>query len=66
MTLAVTFQFRGKSEVHKRVVSSMKIDGEGSLILYDKHRDIIDNLTIAELRDLSIESEFTQAVRTAS
>jgi hypothetical protein len=66
MTLSVTFQFRGRSEIHKRLVSSMKIDGEGSLILYDKDRRISENLTIAELKDLSIESEFTQAVRTAS
>jgi hypothetical protein len=66
MTLAVTFQFRGKNEVQKRVVSSMKIDGKGALILYDKYRGITENLTLAELKDFSIESEFTRAVRTAS
>lgn len=56
MTLLVTFRFRGKSEVQKRMVSSIKIDGKGHLILYDKDRRIIENLTVAKLRDISIES----------
>ena len=38
MTLVVTFQFRGTNEVHKRMASCIKIDGKGSLILYDKNR----------------------------
>ena len=66
MPLTVTFRLRGKNEVQKRVVSSMKIDGKGALILYDKYRGITENLTLAELRDLSIESELRRAVRTAS
>ena len=66
MTLVVTFRLRGKSEVQKRVVSSMKIDGKGALILYDKDRGITENLTLAELRDLSIESVRSRAARTAS
>ena len=56
MTLVVTFRFRGKSEVQKRIASSIKIDGKGHLILYDKDRRIIENLTVAGLRDISIES----------
>jgi hypothetical protein len=66
MTFVVTFQLRGKNEVQKRVVSNMKIDGKGALILYDQYRGITENLTLAELRDLTIESEFTREVRTAS
>jgi hypothetical protein len=64
MTFVVTFRFRGKSEVQKRVVSGMKIDGNGTLILYDL--GITESLTLAELRDLSIESVRSRAVRTAS
>jgi hypothetical protein len=66
MTLVVTFRFRGKSEVQKRVVSGIKIDGKGALILHDKDRGITENLTFAELRDLSIESVRSGAARTAS
>ncbi len=66
MTFVVTFRFRGKSEVQKRMASSMKIDGRGTLILYDKNRDITENLTLAELRDLSIESVRSRAARNAS
>jgi len=66
MTFAVTFRFRGKSEVQKRVVSSMKIDGKGAMILYDKYRGIAENLTLAELTDLSIESVCARATRAAS
>ena len=54
------------SEVQKRVVSGMKIDGKGAMILYDKDRGITENLTLAELRDLSIESVRSRAARTAS
>jgi len=66
MTFVVTFRFRGKSEVQKRMASSMKIDGRGTLILYDKNRGITENLTLAELRDLSIESVRSRAARNAS
>jgi len=66
VTLVVTFRFRGKSEVQKRVVSSITIDGRGHLILYDKDRCIIENLKGAELTDVSIESVRNQAARTAS
>jgi hypothetical protein len=66
MTFVVTFRFRDKSEVHKRVVTSIKIDGKGALILYDKDRRITENLTLAELRDVSIESVRSRAARTAS
>jgi hypothetical protein len=66
MTFVVTFRFRGMSEVQKRVVSGMKIDGKGAMILYDKDRGITENLTLAELRDLSIESVRSRAARTAS
>jgi hypothetical protein len=65
MTFVVTFRFRGKSEVQKRVVSSIEIDGKGALILYDKD-GITENLTLAELRDVSIESVRSRAARTAS
>ena len=65
MTFVVTFRFRGKSEVQKRVVRSIKIDGKGALILYDKD-GITENLTLAELRDVSIESVRSRAARTAS
>src|SRR5258708_21087094 len=61
VTFVVTFRFRGKSEVQKRVVRSIKIDGKGALILYDKDRGITENLTLAELRDLSIESVRTRS-----
>ena len=66
MTFAVTFRFRGKSEVQKRVVSGMKIDGKGAMILYGQYRGITENLTLAELRDVSIESVGSRAIRTAS
>ena len=66
VTFVVTFRFRGKSEVQKRVVRSIKIDGKGTLILYDKDGGITENLTLAELRDLSIESVRSRAARTAS
>jgi hypothetical protein len=66
MTFVVTFRFRGKGEVQKRVVSGLKIDGKGALILYDKDLGITESLTLAELRDLSIESVRSRAVRTAS
>jgi hypothetical protein len=49
MTLVVTFRFRSESEVHKRLASSLKIDGQGALILYDKNRGILENLTISEI-----------------
>jgi hypothetical protein len=65
MTFVVTFQLRGKNEVHKRRVSSMKIDGKGALILYDKDRSIIENLTLAEVTQLSIEAERGRAARNA-
>jgi hypothetical protein len=61
----VTFRFRGKSEVQKRVVRSIRIDGKGALILDDKD-GITENLTLAELRDVSIESVRSRAARTAS
>ena len=64
MTFVVTFRFRGKSEVQKRVVSGMKIDGNGTLILYDL--GITESLTLAELRDLSIDSIRSRAARAAS
>jgi hypothetical protein len=54
------------SEVQKRVVSGMKIDGKGAMILYGQYRGITENLTLAELRDVSIESVGSRAVRTAS
>jgi hypothetical protein len=66
MTLVVTFRLRGKNETHKRRASSMKIDGKGALVLYDKDRSIIENLTLAELSDLFIESVRSQAARNAS
>jgi hypothetical protein len=66
MTLEVTFRLRGKNEVHKRRASSLKIDGKGALILYDKDRGIIENLTLAELSHLSIESVRSRAARSAS
>jgi hypothetical protein len=62
----VTFQFRSKNEVHKRMASSMKIDGKGSLILYDKNLGVIENLILAELSDLSIESVRSRAARSDS
>jgi hypothetical protein len=65
MTLVVTFRLRGKNEVHTRRASSMKIDGKGALILYDKDRRIIENLTLAELSHLSIESVRSRAARSA-
>jgi hypothetical protein len=34
----------------------MRIDGKGNLILYDKERRILENLTLAELSGLFIES----------
>jgi hypothetical protein len=49
------FAVRSESEVHKRLASSLKIDGQGALILYDKNRGILENVTISELSDLSIE-----------
>ena len=61
MTLVVTYRFRGKSAVQKRIVSSIKIDGKGHLILYDKDRRIMENLTVAQLRDISIEFLRSQA-----
>ena len=66
MTFIVTFRFRGKSAVEKRRASSMKIDGKGSLILYDKDRTIIENLTLADLNDFSIESVRSRTARSAS
>jgi predicted ribosome quality control (RQC) complex YloA/Tae2 family protein len=66
MTFVVTFQFRGKREVHKRLASSLKIDGQGALILYDKNRGILENLTISELSDLSIEPVRSRAARSGS
>ena len=66
MTLVVTFRFRDQSEVQKRMANSMKIDGKGTLILYDKNRGIIENLTLAELSDISIESVPSRAARGAS
>jgi hypothetical protein len=66
MTFVVTFRLRGESEVQKRQASSMKIDGKGSLILYDKDRGVVENLTLAELDDLSIESARGQATRGSS
>jgi hypothetical protein len=66
MMFLVTFRFHGNIEVHKRMASSMKIDGKGSLILYDKNRSIIENLTLGELSDLSVESVRSRAARGAS
>jgi hypothetical protein len=66
MTLVVTFRLRGKNETQKRRASSIKIDGKGALILYDKDRSIIENLTLAELSDLFIESVHSRAARNAS
>jgi hypothetical protein len=65
MTLVVTFRFRGESEIHKRLASSLKIDGRGALILYDKNRGILENLTIGALSDLSIEPVRSRAARSA-
>jgi len=65
MTFVVTFRFRSKSEVHKRMASSTKIDGKGSLILYDKNRGVIETLTIGELSDLFIGSVRCRAARGA-
>jgi hypothetical protein len=57
MTFVVTFRFRGKTEVQeRRLASSLKIDGKGALILYDKNRGIMDNLMLGELSDFSIEA----------
>ena len=64
--IVVTFRFRGKSEIQKHMVSGIKIDGKGHLILYDNDRRIIENLTVAELRDISIESVRSLVSRTAS
>ena len=65
MTFVLTFRFRGKSEVQKRMASSMKVDGKGSLILYDKNRGVIETLTIGELSDLFIGSVRSRAARGA-
>jgi hypothetical protein len=53
------------SEFQKRVVSRMKTDGK-ALVLYYKDRGITENLTLAELRDLSIDSVRSRATRAAS
>jgi hypothetical protein len=66
MTLVVTFRLHGKNETQKRRASSIKIDGKGALILYDKDRNIVENLTIAELSDLFIESVRSRAARNSS
>jgi hypothetical protein len=66
MRFVVTFRFHGNIEVHKRMASSMKIDGKGSLILYDKNLGVIENLILAELSDLSIESVRSRAARSDS
>jgi hypothetical protein len=47
------------------VVRSIKIDGKGALILYDKG-GITENLTLADLGDVSIEFVRSRAARTAS
>jgi len=60
MNLVVTFRFDGMSEVQKCMVSSIKIDGKGHLILYGKDRRMIEKLTVAELRDIGIESVRSQ------
>jgi len=44
----------------------MKIDGKGSLVLYDEGRTIIEKLTLADLSDFSIESIRSRAARSAS
>lgn len=57
MTFVVTFRFRGKTEVQEfRLASSLKLDGKGALILYDKNRGIMENLMLSELSDFSIEA----------
>ena len=66
MAFIVTFRFRGKSEYRKCRASSMKIDGKGSLVLYDEGRTIIEKLTLADLSDFSIESIRSRAARSAS
>jgi hypothetical protein len=43
----------------------MKIDGKRSLVLYDKDRTIIENSTLADLSDFSIESVRSRAARSA-
>ena len=65
MTFIVTLRFQAKREIHERSAASMKIDGKGNLILYDKGRRIIENLTLAELSDLSIEHVHSRAARGA-
>lgn len=66
MTFSVIFRFRGKSEVQRRKANSMKFDGKGALILYDKDRAILASLTLAELSELSIESVRSRAARNVS
>lgn len=66
MTFLVTFRLRGKSEVQRRKANSMKFDGKGALILYDKDRALLASLTLAELSELSIESLRSRAARNVS
>src|SRR5262249_33658741 len=40
--------------------SSVKLDGKGRLILYDKNRAITESLALAELSDVSIEPVGTE------
>jgi len=46
----------GQPEVHERIGISIKIDGKGHLILYDKERRTLEHLTLESARRLGREN----------
>jgi len=58
--IIVTFRLQSQSEVHERMASSIKIDGKGQLILYDKDHDALEYLTPTQMTGLSIEAVRTR------
>ena len=53
---SITGLCHGQPEVHERIGISIKIDGKGHLILYDKERRTLEHLTLESARRLGREN----------
>lgn len=56
LTLLLKFKLAGDSRLHVKPATRIKIDGRGSLMLYDVRTDMAETLDLSQLQSFIIET----------
>jgi hypothetical protein len=56
LNLVVKFQLAGDPQIHVNGVARMKVDGRGTLLLYDGTGELVSSIKTADLQSFSIRT----------